>query len=155
MFNSADFVFLGLSAKSEVSDQPKSELETKLGAKNRVKNAKALYENYDYYVAIEGGVQKDLETGYYECFAYCCIEHSGIMTFSRSGSFTLPKEVGVYLDQGLELGEADDKVFKMQNSKQSNGAIGILTHDFITRASFYSQMVAMCLIPFKNLYMYK
>jgi inosine/xanthosine triphosphatase len=155
MFGKSEFFFLGLSASSDVKDQPLSDAETKLGARNRVSNAQKLYADYDYYVALEGGVEKDSESGYYNCFAYVCISHKGMTTFARSGTFTLPKQVGILLDEGKELGEADDIVFNRTNSKQANGAIGILTHDYITRSTFYAEMVVLGLIPYKNIELYQ
>ena len=52
--------------------------------------------------------------------------------------------------QGLELGQADDIVFGRSNSKQANGAVGILTDDVIDRAQLYEPAVIFALIPFKN-----
>jgi non-canonical (house-cleaning) NTP pyrophosphatase len=52
--------------------------------------------------------------------------------------------------QGMELGDADDAVFGRSNSKQANGAVGILTGNVIDRAELYEQAVVLALIPFKN-----
>jgi non-canonical (house-cleaning) NTP pyrophosphatase len=41
----------------------------------------------------------------------------------------------VLVESGKELGDADDIVFGKSNSKQQNGAVGILTHDIITRTA--------------------
>ncbi len=153
MMPSESFNFFGLSAASDVKDQPNSDSETKEGALNRLTNAKQLYSDYDYYVAIEGGIEKQ-ESGYYDCFAWVGIYHDDKMNFSRSGTFTLPKKVGDLLDTGTELGDADDLVFGRTNSKQSEGAIGILTHDVITRTSYYSETVCFALIPFINIDLY-
>jgi inosine/xanthosine triphosphatase len=155
LINNEEFNFLGLGAASDVDDQPKTESETKKGAYNRILNATKIYEGYDYYVSIEGGVVKDLETNYYDCLAYVCISHLGVISFSRSSTFTLPKKVGELLDQGKELGEADDIVFNRTNSKQLNGAIGLLTNDKITRTSFYTEPIMLALIPHLNSELYK
>ena len=50
----------------------------------------------------------------------------------------------------MELGHADDQVFKRDNSKQANGAIGILTNNVIDREAYYIHAVIMALVPFKN-----
>jgi non-canonical (house-cleaning) NTP pyrophosphatase len=50
----------------------------------------------------------------------------------------------------VELGEADDRVFGCNNSKQQNGAIGLLTGDAVDRAGLYVPAVIFALIPFKN-----
>lgn len=52
--------------------------------------------------------------------------------------------------EGKELGEADDLVFGQTNSKQANGAVGILTDNVLTRTTFYEPAVILALIPFKN-----
>jgi non-canonical (house-cleaning) NTP pyrophosphatase len=69
---------------------------------------------------------------------------------SRTGTFFLPVEVARLIREWKELGEADDIVFNRSNSKQENGAIGILTGDIIDRAQLYEQAVILSLIPFKN-----
>jgi inosine/xanthosine triphosphatase len=153
MFPNEEFVFLGLSAPSQVPDQPLTDIQTKQGAINRVVNAKSLYENYDYYVAIEGGVEKQ-NSGYYDSFAWVAIESQDKITFSRASTFTIPKEVGKFIDEGKELGDANDIVFNKTNSKQQNGAIGLLTNDIITRTTYYIEPITMALIPFKNLNLY-
>jgi len=58
------------------------------------------------------------------------------------------------VNSGLELGEADDLVFGQANSKQKNGAIGLLTNDVLNRTTLYEQAVIMALIPFKNPHLY-
>jgi len=68
----------------------------------------------------------------------------------KTGSFFLPQKVAELVRQGMELGEADDIVFGKKNSKQANGAIGILTDDVITRTTYYVPAIIMALIPFKN-----
>jgi non-canonical (house-cleaning) NTP pyrophosphatase len=69
---------------------------------------------------------------------------------SRTGMFYLPDEVVALVNQGHELGDADDIVFGRANSKQQNGAIGILTGDAIDRTAYYADAVVLALVPFKN-----
>jgi non-canonical (house-cleaning) NTP pyrophosphatase len=63
----------------------------------------------------------------------------------------LPLEVANLVRSGVELGIADDQVFGRSNSKQSNGAVGLLTADLINRQQYYEHAVVLALIPFKNL----
>ncbi len=58
------------------------------------------------------------------------------------------------INRGKEFGELDNIVFGKSNTKQENGAIGILTEDLITRTSFYTSAVILALIPFKNKKLY-
>jgi non-canonical (house-cleaning) NTP pyrophosphatase len=69
---------------------------------------------------------------------------------ARTGAFFLPPAVARLVNEGIELGEADDMVFGRTNSKQKNGAVGLLTGDVIDRRLYYEQAVVLALIPFKN-----
>ena len=69
---------------------------------------------------------------------------------SRTATFQLPKAVCDLINQGVELGKADDIVFKRENSKQKGGAVGILTHSLINRVDYYEPAVILALIPFVN-----
>ena len=57
--------------------------------------------------------------------------------------------------EGLELGEADDRVFGRTNSKQATGAVGLLSKNLITRQSYYEHAITLALIPFLNEELYK
>jgi len=147
------FDIKGISAPSEVSDQPMSGEETLRGAKNRANNVSKLASNADYWVGIEGGLEE--VNGELEAFAWVVVKSKdGRIGKGRIGSFFLPKKVAELIKQGKELGEADDIVFGMTNSKQANGAVGILTGDVLTRATYYEPAVILALIPFKNQTLY-
>ena len=47
----------GISVPSGVGDQPMSDAETLLGARNRADNARDARPNADYWVGMEGGLQ--------------------------------------------------------------------------------------------------
>ena len=72
----------------------------------------------------------------------------------RTGTFFLPPRVAELIKQGKELGDADDIVFGRTNSKQENGAVGILTDNVVDRAKYYTEAVVLALIPFKNKQLY-
>lgn len=149
MFPNVDFAFDGVSVPSNVSDQPMSEAETTTGARNRALNAKKENTSADYWVGIEGGIEVS-DIGM-ETFAWMVvIDKQGTFGYGRTGSFFLPPKVAELVESGLELGDADDQVFGMENSKQANGAVGILTEDRFTRTSFYVPALTFALIPFKN-----
>jgi inosine/xanthosine triphosphatase len=143
---------LEVSVESGVSDQPMSDADTYLGAENRVKNAMLQFSGYDFYVGIEGGVE-DSVSGLM-AFAWIVISNGEKTGKARTASFFLPPEVARLVHQGMELGDADDIVFSKSNSKQQNGAVGLLTNDVITRKSLYLPAVQMAFIPFLNPEMY-
>ena len=149
MFPDESFDVQGVSAPSEVSDQPMSSGETLLGAMNRVRNVSNLVTDADYWIGIEGGIEEVHNE--LEVFAWVFVKAANGKTGKgKTGSFYLPQKIADLVRQGVELGEADDIVFGRKNSKQGNGAIGILTDDMITRTTYYDPAVVMALIPFKN-----
>ncbi len=153
MFAFGKFNFTGVSVPSLVSDQPMSNVETLTGAMNRVENAAKVEAGADYWVGIEGG----LEEGPHgmETFAWIVIkDKEGKIGKAKTGSFFLPNEVSKLVKDGKELGEADDIVFGLTNSKQTNGSVGILTGDVLTRTTFYEPAVILALIPFRNQSLY-
>lgn len=137
-------VFQGVSVPSEVADQPMSDHETKLGALNRVRNAKLRITNGDFYVGLEAGIDGDVT------FAWMIIESATQRGESRSASLMLPPEVLSKLADANELGDVMDEVFGTDNIKQKGGAIGLLTQHHLTRSSVYHQALILALIPFTN-----
>ncbi len=148
MFPGEEFEAQGVSVPSGVSDQPMSSAETLQGALNRVGQAMQAFPQGDYWVGIEGGAE-EVEDGL-AAFAWIVVRSREIEGRSRSGSFWLPPRVTELVRQGVELGEADDIVFKRSNSKQGNGAIGLLTGDVIDRVALYEHAMVLALVPFKN-----
>ena len=142
----------GVIVESGVADQPMSDGETLSGAENRVQNALLHYSGYDYYVGIEGGVE--VTSSGLMAFAWIVISNGTLTGKARTTTFALPPRVTELIHQGYELGDADDMVFAQSNSKQQNGAVGLLTHDVITRQSLYVPAVQLAFIPFLNLELY-
>ena len=142
------FRFLGVEAASEVSDQPMSDEETYLGALNRAKNARATHQEADFWVGIEGGISDN--DGHMEAFAWIVILSRSSSSRARTATFLLPEKVAELVRQGVELGDADDQVFGRTNSKQKDGAVGILTHGQINRENYYTHAVTLAMIPFLN-----
>jgi inosine/xanthosine triphosphatase len=148
MFPGEMFAFLGVSAPSGVSHQPMTSRETLQGAENRARAARAAHPEADFWAGIEGGVDGDGDG--LIAFAWVVVLGQGQEGKGRTGHFDLPARVAELVRQGLELGEADDIVFGRTNSKQENGAVGLLTGDVIDRAGFYEHAVILALIPFRN-----
>jgi inosine/xanthosine triphosphatase len=152
MFPSQEFEFISVSVPSNVADQPFSNDETFFGAQNRADNSSNEVKDADFYVGIEGGIEH-VESEM-EAFAWVVIKSADKYGKARTGTFFLPKQVVELITEGKELGEANDIVFRRNNSKQENGAVGILTGDVIDRTKYYTEAVILALIPFKNVYLY-
>ncbi|MFP4548956.1 MAG: inosine/xanthosine triphosphatase [Fidelibacterota bacterium] len=142
------FEFLGTSVPSDVSDQPMTNAETFRGAVNRAANAQEQHSDAEFWVGIEGGLETfDNEL---QAYAWVYILSKTQTGKARTGTFLLPPEIVKLINRGIELGEADDIVFRRKNSKQGNGAVGILTNDIISRTEYYREAVILALIPFIN-----
>ncbi|OJX38137.1 MAG: hypothetical protein BGO78_08910 [Chloroflexi bacterium 44-23] len=148
-FPQSRYAWKTVKAPSGVNAQPSSDAETRQGAFNRVEFIRRMDPGAQFWCGIEGGIEFD-QDGRMFAFAWVVIQEKSLCGMARSGAFLLPPQVAKLVRSGLELGEADDLVFEQANSKQKNGAIGLLTGDLITRTSLYQEAVIMALIPFKN-----
>ncbi len=143
---------VGEEVRSGVSFQPKTEEETIIGAQSR---AAAIFRKHkpDFGIGIEGGTQyinKKLYT-----FAWICIKSKkGKIGLGRTASFPLPKKIEKIIRSGKELGEANDILFGVENSKQKMGAVGLLSKDRLNRTKLYEQGVICALLPFLNQKLY-
>lgn len=147
VFPQQNFNFKGVSVPSGVPDQPMGEAQTLQGAENRVAQAMQQYKA-DFWVGLEGGLTH--ANNQLEAYAWMVIRSQTMYGKGRTGSFFLPQKVAKLVHQGLELGEADDIVFGQSNSKQKGGAVGLLTHNLLTRTTYYEQALVLALIPFIN-----
>lgn len=140
--------FKAVKTQSGVSDQPSTDKETFTGAKNRCLNAQSLYPSADYYCGLEGGIHKNF--GHLQSFAWVCILHQHQIHASRTATFSLPQKVISLINQGEELGVAMDKIHHRKNTKHAEGAVGILTHNTITRTTLYTPAVILALSAFNQ-----
>lgn len=134
---------------SGVSDQPMSDDETRRGARKRARNARAAAPEARFWVGLEGGIE--VIDGQLMAFAWMAVlgmdERIGE---ARTVTLPLPPAIKALIDEGLELGEANDRVFSTINSKQKGGAFGLLTNGLYTRESVYTEALTVALIPFIN-----
>jgi len=148
------YEFIGKSALSQVRDQPMTNKETLLGAEHRAKYLKAKYPDGEFYVGIEGGIQSNGMD--MEAFAWIVIyDKNNLVGKAQTSTFQLPPGIVELIHQGVELGHADDIIFNRKNSKQGNGAVGILTNNVIDRIEYYRHAIILALIPFINTELYQ
>ena len=148
VFPMENFEIDGVATPSGVSHQPKTEEETLQGAMNRIDYIKQYHKSADYYVSIEGGL-KGTELGY-DAFAWVVIQDNHKIGRAQTATFELPKKLTHLIDKGMELGHADDLIFKRKDSKRKNGSVGLLTKNIIDRKEYYRHAVILALIPFLN-----
>jgi len=149
IFPSLDMEFVSVNVESGVSEQPVSDEETRLGASNRMNNARQAQPDADFWVGLEGG----LEWIDHEPMASAWMvvgDASGKRGQARTTTLPLPPAVRHLLLQGLELGDANDRVFATLHSKQAGGAFGLLTNGLMTRQSVYTEALILALLPFSH-----
>ena len=165
--------FVGVSAPSGVSDQPMGGDETRAGARNRARHCIALVDSHGgagrvaFCVGLEGGLrpsscggggdeEEEEDGGLLECFAWMAIfgTESGRWGWAQTASLVLPPAVCMLVRKGMELGEANDQIFGRSNSKQDEGAVGILSKGVIDRTEYLRHALVLALVPFLNSELY-
>jgi inosine/xanthosine triphosphatase len=137
----------GVHTDSGVSAQPESDREMLTGALNRAREALAKTPDAQFGVGIEGGTLDD-DDGMWAYAWVVIVDRDGKIGKGQSGRFLLPEGVARLVRGGLELGLADDQFFSRDNSKQKDGAIGILSDGRVTRLDLYKPAVTFALLPF-------
>ena len=148
-FPSSALELIPVDVASGVSEQPNSDQETRRGARNRVEEASRAHPDGDFWVGLEGGVMS--VDGQLMAYGWMAVRgRNGKIGQARTATLPLPPAVRELIADGIELGEANDRVFSAVNSKQRGGAFGLLTGGLYTRADVYRQALIFALIPFVN-----
>lgn len=146
-FHDEQFEFVTYAAESGIPDQPFGSEETKRGAKNRADACINVHPDADFFVGLEGGIEKDGDELW--AFAWMCVrDKDSTVGYGRTGSFLIPPKVSELIQKGEELGYATDIALGSDNSKHKEGTIGILTNGAVTRKDFYREAMLFALIPF-------
>lgn len=138
---------IGVNTNSGVSHQPSSDHEMLTGALNRARQALVKIPEAHFGAGIEGGTL-DTEDGMWAYAWVVVVDREGRLGKGQTGRFMLPEAVARLIREGMELGEADDRFFGRANSKQKEGAIGILSDDRVTRMALYKPAVTFALLRF-------
>ena len=148
-FPSMDWDVQGFSIPSGVSDQPMSDEETLQGATNRVKEAQKQHPNADFWVGIEGGCAIQEQKMW--VFAWVVVCSHGRFSKAKTSMFALPEHISKLVQEGIELGIATDMVFGKENTKHSQGVVGMLSKGLIDRTQYYVQPMILALTAFEDL----
>ena len=149
LFPDVSLEVIAVDVDSGADDQPDSDEATRQGARTRALNSRRAEPDADFWVGLEGGVE--IIDQQLMAFAWMSVQgRVGDISEARSTTLPLPPAVKELLIGGMELGEANDRVFSTVNSKQGGGAYGLLTDGLYTREGIYAQTLVIALIPFVN-----
>ena len=133
-----------VDVESGVPEQPFGNHETRLGARNRVANARELCPDADFWVAIEAGIDDD------STFSWVVIENAHQRGEARSATLPLPAVILEKVRAGQALGPVMSDYTGISEIGRKEGAIGVFTAGALTRSSVYHQAVVLALSPFHN-----
>lgn len=132
-----DVACTGCQVESDVSEQPMSEDEAILGATNRAVRACRALET-DLGVGLEG-YTVDTAHGMFLAAWVAIIHRNDLgqdsmpVGLGSGGRILVPEALAERIRQGEELGPLMDRVMSQQNTKQKQGAVGILTNGLVDR----------------------
>jgi inosine/xanthosine triphosphatase len=140
---------IAFAARSGVSDQPFGDEETIRGALARARAAREAM-SAELGIGIEGGVvQLERDRALRTCAWAAVVDSSGREGIGGSLAMLLPPVVATLVrDTGLELGAAMDRITGEHDTKQRQGAVGILTAGLVDRQAAYEVLVTYALVPF-------
>ena len=138
--------FEAIAAASGVPDQPFGDDETIRGAMARARAARDACDA-DLGVGIEGGVVELPDGGMRTCAWAAVVARDGRSGVGGSLAMPLPHDIARWIRDGLELGDAMDRLVDERGTKHGRGAVGVLTAGLVDRQGAYEPLVAYALAP--------
>ncbi len=140
-----DVVVTGFDIQSGVSEQPRSDEETRQGARARAKAAlQAGGKTTRLGLGLEGGIHT-FNNELWSTVWVAVLDRTGEYYESNGARFKLPKTIGDKLAAGEEMGPAVSELFAGDNIKQKQGAIGVITRNFVDRTTEYASIAKLAL----------
>ncbi len=150
-----EVVVHGIDVASGVSDQPRSDEETKTGAVNRAREV--LEEGLratdhdsritnDYLgVGLEGGVFIDDNDEMWSTVWIAVVDLDGNLAESNGARFKVPEIVADKIRKGEEMGPIIASIVGEEDVRSKQGMIGVITTGFVDRTEEYTGIVKMAL----------
>jgi inosine/xanthosine triphosphatase len=151
----SDCTVLGFETKSGVSEQPRTDEETRTGAQNRARAAlESGLEKIPVYeakeslthlgIGLEGGVT-ELADGMYSTVWVCVVDSQGTMTEANGARFKVPEKIANLIREGKEMGPIVAQLSGEKDVRSKQGMIGIITNGFVDRTEEYTGITKMAL----------
>lgn len=136
----------GIAAASEVPDQPRGDDETIRGARTRAERARHAL-GADLGVGLEGGVVELPDGSLRTCAWAVVVDATGRSGTGGSLAMPLPPAIAAMIAEGLELGDAMDRLIGEKGTKYGAGASGVFTAGLVNRQAAYESLVIYALAP--------
>lgn len=138
--------------KSGINEQPMSDEETKQGAENRarlvlkegLRQTKVAPKEVCLGIGLEGGVFKFEDELWSTVWAIVVDQQSNIYS-SNGARFKIPAIIAQSILTGGEMGPVVSQLFGGVDVKRTNGAIGVITKNFVDRTEEYSGIIKLAL----------
>lgn len=141
-----ELAVVGVAVSGGVREQPWGDDETRRGALMRAHTALS-QQAADFAVGLEGGLV-ETPVGLMTCAWAAMINPAGQVGYGGGVRMLLPPSVVTLVHELGELGPAMDALIAEHNTKQNQGAVGILSAGLSNRRQAYAQLVAMAAAPF-------
>jgi inosine/xanthosine triphosphatase len=143
-----DICVIGIALRLPLPDQPMSMEETLEGSRLRATHAVAA-PGADLGVGLEGGLTQFCDQWY--CVSWVTVaDCDGGVCSAMGPAVLVPPPVMDLVSGGLELGDAEDQYYRVRNSKQNTGLVGIVTHGLVTREDVFVMPVTMALCSLRG-----
>ena len=149
----SDATVVAVKVEAGVNAQPRSDDEAIEGATNRAKRSLQKTDS-DIGIGLEG-CTVDTRYGMFNTGWVVAIGREKEVGLGCAGKVLLPERVASEIRNGKELGPVMDGLVGVQNTKQKQGAVGILTGDRVTRTMAFESAVICALAKFINPEYYK
>ncbi|MGE7928053.1 DUF84 family protein [Lysinibacillus xylanilyticus] len=133
--------FTYVKAASQVSDQPMTQEETRLGAINRSKNA-IKETGAQLSFGLEGGVT-EIDGVMYVCNWGALTVADGKTYTAAGAQIILPEEIAQEIRAGKELGPVMEHYTQRRDIRQGAGAVGVFTQGLVSRQMMFEHIVSL------------
>jgi inosine/xanthosine triphosphatase len=144
----------GLDVPSGIPDQPYGDEQTKEGAQNRAERAlerglieldsQQSDEDQVLGIGMEGGVF-DYHNELWSTVWVAVVDVDGNQHLANGARFKVPEQIAIPMQKGVEMGDIVDKLFHQKDVRQKEGAIGVITENFIDRTEEYTGIAKLAL----------
>lgn len=134
-----------------MNSQPRDEKETRKICLTRIEEIRKYYDDYDFYISIEGGINRTVDGGRIVIFVAISYKNNPPEVV-KGCEIPIPRNWYDRLnkDKNIELGDIIDEYMGRKDLKRKQGAIGILTGNVLTRYDVLYHACCCALIPHKN-----